>query len=367
MIDVRRLARGSVLGIESYPTGKPPEELQAELGLPELASMATNENPLGPSPVAMEAVRRELARVSCYPDGGCGALTRRLAAKLGIDPGMAVFGNGGDNCISLVAAAFLDPGDEVIMGDPSFPIYALAAAVPGAAVVRVPLKDFTHDLDVMRARIGPRTKLVVVCNPNNPTGTLVNGTALETFIRGLPDHVLLLLDEAYRDFNPDPAYPDGLGFIREGRPVLSLRTFSKLYGLAGLRVGYLLGDPALIGVLRRVREAFPVSRLAQTAALAALDDEEFVRRVLAHNEASKAYLYREFQRLGLDYVPTATNFLFVDLRQDSAAVARALLQHGILVKPGPLWGLPTHARISFGTEAQNRRLVAALEEVLAQR
>ncbi len=364
MKDIQRFARKSVLGVEPYPMGRPVEELQAELGLPELALMATNENPLGPSPKAMEAARRELGRLNIYPDGGCAALARKLSGKLGIDPAMVVFGNGGDNCISLVAAAFLDAGDEVVVGDPSFPVYAIAAGVSGAAVIRVPLKGFAHDLEGMRARIGPRTKLVVVCNPNNPTGTLVEARALEAFVRGLPDGVLLLLDEAYREFNPDPVYPDGLRFVREGRPVLSLRTFSKVYGLAGLRIGYLLGDADLVGVARRVREAFPVSRPAQAAALAALDDEEFVRRVLAHNEASKAHLYREFERLGLPFVPTATNFVFVDLRREAQEVAQALLRRGFQIRPGPMWGLPTFARISFGTMEQNRKLIAALEEVL---
>ena len=254
---------------------------------------------------------------------------------------MVLFGNGGDNCLTLVAATFLDAGDGVIVGDPTFPVYAIAAGVAGARVERVPLAGFTHDLAGMRRRIGARTRLVIVCNPNNPTGSLVDGAELERFVRALPDHVLLLLDEAYREFNPDPAYPDGLRFIREGRPVLSLRTFSKVYGLAGLRVGYLLGDADLLGLARRAREAFPVSRPAQAAALAALDDEAFVRRVLAHNEACKAYFYRELGRLGLPCVPTATNFLFVDLRREAKEVAQALLRRGYLVRPGQLWGLPT--------------------------
>ncbi len=364
MKDAQRFARRSVLGIEPYPTGKPPEELQAALGLPELALLANNECPLGPSPLAVEAARRELERMHLYPDGGCAALSRKLAGRLGVDPSMLLFGNGGDNCISLVAASFLDAGDEVIVGDPSFPVYAIAAGAAGARVERVPLAGFTHDLEGMRRRIGARTRLLIVCNPNNPTGGLADGAELERFVRALPDHVLLLLDEAYREFNPDPAYPDGLRFIREGRPVLSLRTFSKVYGLAGLRVGYLLGDADLLGLARRAREAFPVSRPAQAAALAALDDEAFVRRVLAHNAACRAYFYRELKRLGLPHAPTAANFIFVDLGRDAREVQQALLRRGILIRPGHLWNLPTWARITFGTAEQNRRLVEALAALL---
>jgi len=364
MIDIRNYARKAVLGIEPYPMGKPVEELQAELGLPDLALMATNENPLGPSPLAMKAAIQEMKRVSIYPDGGCAALSRKLAGKLDIKEEMVVFGNGGDNCITMIASAFLEAGSEVIVSDPSFPVYAIAAGAAGATMVRVPHRGFSHHLEGMRRRVGPRTKLVIVCNPNNPTGTLVDAGELDAFIRGMPGGVLVLLDEAYREFASGRDAPDGLRFVREGFPVLCLRTFSKAYGLAGLRVGYLLGDPGLLGAVRRVREAFPVSRVAQAAALAALDDAGYVRRALAHNEESKAYLYGEFRVLGLPYVPTFANFVFVDLHRDAEEVGQALLARGFLIRPGTLWNLPTWARISFGTMEQNRALIAALGEVL---
>jgi histidinol-phosphate aminotransferase len=363
MIDVRTYARKSVLSIEPYPMGKPVEELQAELGLSELAMMATNENPLGPSPLAMEAAIREMRRASVYPDGGCVALARKLAGGLGIDPSMVALGNGGDNCITMTAAAFLEPGDEVVVCDPSFPVYGIAAAAAGALIAAVPHRAFAHDLAGMRRRVGPRTKLVIVCNPNNPTGTVVDAKDLEGFVRGMPEGVLVLLDEAYREFASGPDAPDGLRFVREGLPVLCLRTFSKAYGLAGLRVGYLLGDPGLLDAVRRVREAYPVSRPAQAAACAALDDLEFLRRAQAHNEESKAYLYGEFQRLGLPFVPTSANFVFVDLRHDAAEAARALLTRGFQIRPGAMWRLPTWARISFGTMAQNRGLIQALGDL----
>jgi histidinol-phosphate aminotransferase len=363
MIDARKYARKSVLTIEPYPMGKPVEEMQAELGLSELAMMATNENPLGPSPLAMEAAVREMRRASVYPDGGCVALARKLAGRLGIEPSMVALGNGGDNCITMIATAFLEQGDEVVVCDPSFPVYGIAAAAAGAETVRVPHRAFTHDLEAMRRQVGPRTKLVIVCNPNNPTGTLVNARELEGFVRGMPEGVLTLLDEAYREFASGPDAPDGLRFVREGLPVLCLRTFSKAYGLAGLRVGYLLGDPGLLDAIRRVREAYPVSRPAQAAACAALDDGEFLRRTLAHNEESKAYLCRELSRLGLPFVPTAANFMFVDLRCDAADAARVLLARGFQIRPGAMWRLPTWARISFGTMAQNRAFIQALGDI----
>lgn len=364
MIDASKYARKAVLSITPYPVGKPVEDLKEELGLSELTLMGTNENPLGPSPMAMKAAIREMRRASIYPDGGCTALSRKLAGRLGIKEEMVVFGSGGDNCITMIATAFLEAGDEVVVSDPSFPVYALAAGAAGASMVRVPHRGFVHHLEGMRRRVGPRTKLVIVCNPNNPTGTLVDAGELDAFIRGMPGGVLVLLDEAYREFASGRDAPDGLRFVKEGFPVLCLRTFSKVYGLAGLRIGYLLGDPGLLDAVRRVREAFPVSRVAQAAALAALDDEDFLHRTLVHNEEAKAYLYGELRQLGLPYVPTSANFVFVDLRRDAAEVQRALLPSGFLFKPGAMWDLPTWARISFGTMAQNRAFIGALGEVL---
>jgi histidinol-phosphate aminotransferase len=364
MIDARKYARPAVMATEPYPMGKSNEELQADLGLPGLALMGTNENPLGPSPLAMEAAIREMRSASVYPDGGCSALSRAIASRLSIGRDMVVVGNGGDNCISMIAHAFLDPGDEVVVCDPSFPVYGIAAAAMGARTVAVPHRGLAHDLPAMRRAVGSRTRLVIVCNPNNPTATLVDAAALEAFVRGMPGRVVTLLDEAYREFASGPDAPDGLPWAREGLPVLCLRTFSKAYGLAGLRVGYLLGDPGLLDPVRRVREAFPVSRIAQAAALAAWDDAEFVRRSVAHADESRAYLAAAFDRLGLPHAPSFANFVFVDFRRDAGQVCRALLQRGILVKPGALWGMPTWSRVSFGTMDQNRAFTAALEELL---
>lgn len=366
MKNLEKLVRNGVLTINAWPTGKPIEEVQAELGLESLALMATNENPLGPSPKAVAAIKAESEKVNRYPQGPCTYLKRKVAARLGIDERMITFSNGADNCLRIIGYAFLNTGDEVIVAHPSFPVYGIVARTMGAAPVEVPLEDHTHDLKAMKERIGARTKLVYVCNPNNPTGTIVGKKELNTFVEALPDHTVLILDEAYFEFVDDEAYPNALDYIREGRNVVALRTFSKLYGIAGLRIGYALATPELTSVLERVREPFPVSRVAEAAAMAALDDEEFKSKVLANNEQSKRFFCESFDRLGLPYAKTHTNFMFVDLKTDAKKAAQALLERGYLIRPGTPWKHPTFVRITFGTMEENRGFVAVLTEVLGK-
>lgn len=361
MTEAGRYLRDGIAEIPVWNTGAPLEELEqsaAARGDGALAPMDTNENPLGPSPKAVEAMVRELTRVNRYPDGGCTFLARAVAARLGVGEDMIVFGNGGDNCLRLIAAAFLNQGDEVVVGHPSFLVYLMSSRIMGARPVSVPLRDHVHDLSAMRRAITDRTKLVFVCNPNNPTGTIVRKAELEAFLRDLPPHVLTVLDEAYFEFVSDPGYPNGLHYVEAGLPVIVLRTFSKLYGLAGLRIGYLVGAAPLIDSIRRVREPYAVSRVAQAGALAALEDREFVQRVLADNEEGKAYLRRELESLGCLVVPSHTNFLFVDLRGEAGEIAGALRERGVLIRPGAAWGLPTWARVTVGTREHNRRLLA---------
>jgi histidinol-phosphate aminotransferase len=358
------LARKGVRDVPVWPAGRPVEELQAELGLEELAMMASNENPIGPSPKAMEAVRRELGRVHLYPDGSCAALRRALGQRLGVGAEQIVVGNGGDNCLRMIGAAFVEEGDEVLMGDPTFPVYGMTTRIMGGQPVRVPLREYCHDLHSMGQRLSPRTKLVFVGNPNNPTGTIVHRADLQQLLRKLPDSALLVLDEAYFEFVADPDYPNGLEYVRAGANVIVLRTFSKLYGLAGLRVGYLVARREIAEILVRVREPYTVSRVAQAAALAALEDGEFRSRVLSENASSMEFLHRELGRLGLPHAPSHTNFLFVDLGRDAAEVADRLLARGFLIRTGAAWNLPTWARITAGTMEQNRRFVQALEEIL---
>jgi histidinol-phosphate aminotransferase len=364
--NLERVVRPEVLTINAWPTGKPIEEVQAELGLETLALMATNENPLGPSPKALAAIKEEAQKVNRYPQGPCTYLMRKVAARLGTNEQTIVFSNGADNCLRIIGCTFLNAGDEVVVAHPAFPVYGIVARLLGAVPVEVPLTDYTHDLQAMAERIGPKTKLVFVCNPNNPTGTIVRRRELDAFVDSLPDHVVLVLDEAYFEFVADPDYPNSLDYIRDGRSVVGLRTFSKLYGIAGLRIGFTLSTPELTEVMGRVREPFPVSRVAEAAALAALDDEEFREKVLANNEQSKRFFYETLDQLGLPYAKTHTNFLFVDLKTDAQEAARKLLQRGFLVRPGTPWRHPTFLRITFGTMEENRGLVAALKEVLGR-
>ncbi|MBN2552599.1 MAG: histidinol-phosphate transaminase [Spirochaetales bacterium] len=362
--ELKKLARRRIFDIEIWPAGKPIDELKEELGLPDLARMDTNENPLGPSPGAVKAMEQAIRHVNFYPDGPCLRLKRKLAGRLGISEDMVAFGNGADSCIRMVASAFINDGEEVVMADPSFPVYSIFTRVMGGEEVLVPLKDYTHDLQAMKKKIGPRTKLVCICNPNNPTGSIVRKAELDDFFRDLPSDVIVVLDEAYFEFVSDPQFPNGLDYLREGRNIIVMRTFSKLYGLAGLRIGYMMAAPEMISVLERVREPYTVAGVAEEAALAALDDREFIDRVIRNNEKSRNLICRELDRLGLDYVPSHTNFLFVDLKTDARKVREALMRRGFLIRAGTAWKLPTCVRITFGTEAQNAAFIRALEEVL---
>jgi histidinol-phosphate aminotransferase len=364
MKDIQRFLRNGIAELKPYLPAKPIEEVQAELGLAEIANMALNENPLGPSPRALEAMEKELKRVNLYPEGPCTFLRREMSKRLGIDDTMITFSNGADNCILMVASAFINEGDEVVMADPTFFVYRTAATIMGGYPVCVKLKDHVHDLDAMRKAVTQRTKLIFLCNPNNPTGTIVTKDALDDWISRLPEDLILVLDEAYFEFVSDRDYPDGLDYIKKGANVICLRTFSKLYGIAGLRVGYALGSSAFVAALNRVREPFPVSRIAQVAALAALEDEEFKQKVLRSNAEGRDYLSLEFEKMALPYAPSHTNFVFVDFGRDSQEVYQSLLGQGIIIRTGHIWNCPTFARITIGTMEENRRFIKALKTVL---
>ncbi len=364
MKDMQRFIRRGNTEIEHYVPGKSIEEVQAELGLSEIAKMASNENPLGPSPKAVEAMEKELKNVNLYPDAPCTLLIREMSERLSIDQDMITFSNGADNCIRLIGSAFINEGDEILMADPTFFVYTTAARIMGGRPVYISLKKHVHDLKAMQKRIGPRTKLVFVCNPNNPTGSIVRKDELDDFVSELPENAVLVLDEAYNDFVSDEGYPDGLDYIKKGHNVISLRTFSKLYGIAGLRIGYALGQRDFIAALNRVREPFPVSRVAQAAALGALKDEEFREKVLKNNEQGKTYLCEEFEKMALPYVPSYTNFVFVDLKRDSEGISQSLLRKGIVIRPGCLWKCPSFIRVTIGTTEENKKFINALRECI---
>jgi histidinol-phosphate aminotransferase len=364
MRDVTKLARKGILNLKPYVPGKPIEEAQRELGLKELTKLASNENSYGPSPVTIRAIEAELGTIFRYPDSSCTLLRSAMAKRFGIGEEMITLANGCDNIISMIGAAFINEGDEVIMAEPTFPVYESVTRIMGGSPVPVTLKNYTHDLEGMAERICSRTKLIFLCNPNNPTGTLVPKEALDQFLAYIPDGVILVLDEAYFDFISESDYPDGISLLKGDHNLIALRTFSKLYGLAGLRIGYAVANGDLIGLMERVREPFPVNRIAQAAALAALRDEKHVEKVIRANEEGKAFLYEQFKRLKIDYVPTQANFIFVDFKRDSQEIYDALLKEGMIIRPGIIWNYPTSARITIGTMDENRRFIEKLEGVL---
>ena len=353
--------------IDPYVPPPPLDVMAAQLGRP-VVRLSANENPLGPSPRAVEAVRAEAARLHLYPDGGAPALRDAVAEVLGVAPAQLTFGNGGDEILTLIGRALLEPGDEVVVPDPAFEPYTTTALLAGATVVPSPLSDYRIDLDDVLARVTPKTRLVCLSSPHNPTGPALDRVAWERFAARCPDDVLILLDEAYIDFveKPDDA-ADGLATLRT-RPesLVLLRTFSKITGLAGLRVGYAIGGPAVIAALERTREPFNVGRLAQAGAAAAIRDtahREATRRAVW---AAKRALYAAFEARALFYVPTDANFVIVRLGRDSAPVVTAMRARGVLVRDGAAVGLPGHLRISVGDAAQNEAMLAALDAALAQ-
>jgi histidinol-phosphate aminotransferase len=361
---IERLARKGILDIMAYSPGKSIEEVQKEFGAKRWTKLASNENLLGPSPKALAAIRKELSKIYLYPEGPCTVLRQTLAKKFSVPERQVVISNGADNLILMVANAFVNEGDEVVMADPTFPVYTNVTQIMGGKPIKVKLKDFTHDLDGMFKKVNQKTKLVFICNPNNPTGTIVSLEAFESFLSHLPKHIIVVLDEAYGDFVEEAFYPSGLDYIREKKQVIVLRTFSKVYGLAGLRIGYALGKEDLVDCLYQVRDPFPVHRLAQVAAVAALKDEDHAVRSVQLVYEGKRYLYKELDRMGLSYVPSQANFIFVDFGKDSEEVFQALLREGVIIRPGKTWGYPTFARVTIGRMGDNRRFIRSLKKIL---
>ena len=347
-----------VLELDPYQPGKPPEELERELGVSNAIKLASNESPIGPSPLAMKAVQKALDGVHRYPDGASFELRAALATRLGVDPEQLVFGAGADEILELLAKAFLGPGDQVVYAWPSFAMYPIVTQGMGAQAVPVPLReDLVHDLDAMRAAVVPETRVVFVCNPNNPTGTSVGAAEFENFVAALPEHVILAVDEAYVEFARRPDFPDALRWLSERPGTLVMRTFSKIYGLAGLRIGYGIADPELAGYLNRVRHPFNVNRLAEAAALAALGDAAHVECARQVNTEGVSYLTRELQAMGVEAWPTDANFVLARIGVD---LPGRLMREGVIVRPLAGFGMPEHARISVGLPEENERFVKTL-------
>lgn len=360
-------AQRGLENIRPYVPGRPIEEVQREYGLTHIIKLASNENPLGPSPRAMRALAEEVPRLHLYPDGDSYDLRHALARHLDVPPDQITVGNGADGIIVQICLAYLDDGDEVIVGKPSFPLYDIYTHVMRARLVPVPLRDYRLDLEGMASAITPRTKIVFVCNPNNPTGTIVTAAEVTEFMARVPDHILVVFDEAYYEFVAADDFPDTLAYVREGRQnVLVIRTFSKIYGLAGVRLGYAVATPEVLAPLLKVKEPFAVNRLAQAAGVAALEDDSFVDATLAATLNGRQYLQRGLEQLGLSCIPGHTNFILVRVGPQAKEIAQRLLERGIIVRPCDIYDLPEFLRITIGTPSQNARLINALREILEE-
>jgi histidinol-phosphate aminotransferase len=353
--------------IRPYVPGKPIEEVQREYGIEDVIKMASNENPLGSSPRALAAMGEALGGLNFYPDGQSYYLCRAIAQHLAVEPGQVKAGNGIDGLIVEVCHAYLEESSEVIFSQSSFPAYEMYTRVMRATPVVTPRKSYGLDLEAMARAITARTKLIFVCNPNNPTGAMVTAAEVDAFMAKVPDHLLVVFDEAYYEFADSAEFPDTLRYVREGRKnVMTMRTFSKVYGLAGIRLGYVVAAPETLAPLNMIKEPFAVNLLAQAAGIAALEDEEFLKESVETNHAGRLFLYGEFERLGLSYVKSHTNFILVEIGPQATAVFQELLKKGVIVRPCTGYELPDFLRITVGTREQNTRLIAELGEVLGK-
>lgn len=347
--------------IPAYRSENPAEEIERELGM-KVVHLGMNENPFGPSPKAVEAARAFLDHVAPYPDDSGFYLRRKLAEHFKTSPEEMIIGAGSSDILAMAFHAVLAPGAEALTGDSSFVVYYQLAAMLNMPIVRTPMTNYAFDLDAMVSRITPNTALIVLANPNNPTGTIIRRNELDAFMKAVPRHVLVVLDEAYFEYVSDSEFPDSLEYVRQGRPVLVLRTFSKVYGLAGLRIGYGISTREVVETLYKVRMSFNTNSVAQAAALAAWDDHAHVEKSVRLNGAGLAQLYAGLDQRGVTYVPSSANFVLVELEKPAREVIQDLMKQGVIVRPA--WGCPTCMRVSVGTEEQNQRFLSAMDVVL---
>jgi histidinol-phosphate aminotransferase len=364
-MDICDLAPGYIRAIAPYQPGKPIPELARELGLEEagIIKLASNENPLGVSPLARRAIEAAIADLARYPDGNGFELKQALSRRHGVAQECIVLGNGSNDVLEMAARAFLTPGLEAVYSQHAFAVYPLAVQAAGATGIEAPARDFGHDLAAMRRAVTPNTRLVFIANPNNPTGTLVRPRELEDFIAGLPGEVLVVLDEAYNEYLPDDLKSDSMGWLKHFPNLVVTRTFSKIYGLAGLRVGYAFAAAGVADLMNRVRHPFNVNSVALAAATAALGDSDFVRQGFELNRTGMRQVTDGLKRLGLEYVPSHGNFVSFQVR-DAAGVFQRLLKAGVIVRPIASYGMPQHLRVTIGLETENARFLAALAQAL---
>jgi histidinol-phosphate aminotransferase len=361
---VKRLTRESIDKLVPYPPGKPIEELERELGIKGSIKLASNENPLGPSPLAVQAILDHVRNLHRYPDGSGFYLKSKLSTRLHLPQEQIIIGNGSNELIELMIRTFLMPGEQVLQAFPTFLVYEKVVAGAGGRMVSVPLKDFKLDLEAIADAVTDETKILFINNPNNPTGSAASQEDMEAFLKRIPPDVIVILDEAYIDFVSDPGVARGLDLLGRHGLLIALRTFSKLYGLAGLRVGYGFGSKKVIDYMNRVRQPFNVNTLAQAAATAALDDTEFVSRTLHTVKEGLTYLYHELDRMGLEYIPTQTNFFLIKVPLGGRKTYERLLGEGVIVRAMDAYGLEEYIRINVGLPQENERFVTTLRDTL---
>lgn len=365
-IDPKEAAREGVMDLAPYIPGKPIHEVQREYGLTEVIKLASNECPLDPPSHIIQAMLEAGQHLCRYPDGHCQDLRGHLAQRLGLRPECLLFGNGAEECVRMVAQAFVNPGDLALISIPTFDAYETATRLVGGQVIRIPMKDFRIDVDAVLEGVDARTKLIWLGSPNNPTGTLLMEPELDRLLERLPEGKLVVLDEAYREYVARAQAADATKYLHDDGRVIGLRTFSKAFGLAGLRVGYLLAHPSLIDVIVQVKLPFNVSVPAQAAALKALEEEDFLKHHVRMIQNERECLRDELESRGLFVVPSEANFLFVRMPMDGEVLFRRLLPRGIIIRPGTIFGTPRFIRLTVGTREQNEKFLSALDDILAQ-
>ncbi len=348
-----------VLSIKPYIPGKPIEELERELGITNSVKLASNENPAGPSPVALNAIRDSISDINRYPDGSCFYLRKILSGVLSINMDELIIGNGSNELIDISARTFLKAGDDAVMAFPSFVVYSMAVQSVGANPIQIPLKNYTHDLGAMADAVTSKTKMIFIANPNNPTGTINKKDDFDRMMDKITDEVLVVVDEAYHEYVSDPDYAESMKYLRSEKNVLILRTFSKIYGLAGLRLGYGIAKKEMISAMNRIREPFNANSVAQNAAIGALKDREYVKISRELNEKGKKYLYDELSSLGVRFIPTEANFIYIILESDSKTTYEKLLKKGVIVRPVGT----REIRVTIGLPEENRRFIEAFKTI----
>jgi len=362
---MKQIAKKSILNVQTYVPGKPIDEVKRDLGLRNIVKLASNENPYSPSPKVLKAMAQAALSINRYPDSGCFYLRREIAKKLKVDLESLIFGNGSDELIVLATRAFVEEGDEVIMANPSFLIYNIASHLAGANIKSIPLKkNFSYDLKAMKEAVTGRTKIIFLGNPDNPSGRFFTQQEVESFLVGIPKDVLIFSDEAYYEYVNDKNYVDSIGLLGKHKNIIVSRTFSKMYGLAGLRIGYAIAQKEIVDILNKVREPFNVNSIAQAAALACLKDKIYYKKIADEIVKQREFLFEGLNRLEIHFQESCTNFILINLKKKATPVINKLLNQGIIVRNMNFCGMRNYMRISIGTAGENKKLLKALKEVL---